>query len=57
MAYQTNRLEESTERNVRLNNDEISVKEFNHVLEGLNKNQRIVESSKDNFFIVEKMYN
>jgi len=56
MDYQTSKLNESEERKVKLDNEEISVNDFNRKLESLNKNQRIVESSKDSFFIVEKMY-
>ena len=59
MSFQTTKLNESDdkERKVYLDNEEVSVKDFNKKLESLKKNQRIVESSQDNFHIVERMYN
>ena len=56
MAYQTTKLEENDERKVTLDNEQIPVSQFNTRLESLKKNQRVVESSQDNFHIVERMY-
>ena len=56
MAYQTTKLEENDERKVYLDNQQIPVSQFNNTLENLKKGQRVVESSQDNFHIVERMY-
>ena len=56
MAYQTTKLEENDERKVTLDNQQIPVSQFNSTLESLKKNQRVVESSADNFHIVERLY-
>lgn len=58
MAFQTTKLNESenSERKVKLNNEEVSVQEFNKTLEGLKGNQRIIESSEGNFHTVERFY-
>ena len=56
MQYQTTKLEENDERKVILDNEQIPVSQFNTRLESLKKNQRVVESSQDNFHIVERMY-
>lgn len=56
MAYQTTKLEENDERKVYLDNEQIPVSQFNTSLENLKKNQRVVESSQDNFHIVERMF-
>lgn len=56
MQYQTTKLEENDERKVYLDNEQIPVSQFNSTLESLKRNQRVVESSNDNFHIVERMY-
>ena len=56
MQYQTTKLEENDERKVYLDNQQIPVSQFNSTLESLKKGQRVVESSQDNFHIVERMY-
>ncbi len=56
MQYQTTKLEENDERKVYLDNEQIPVSQFNNKLESLKKNQRVVESSDNNFHIVERMY-
>lgn len=58
MQFQTTKLNESEtrERVVKLNNEEVSVTDFNKTLESLKGNQRIIESSKDNFYTVERFY-
>jgi len=56
MAYQTTKLEENDERKVYLDNQQIPVSQFNATLESLKRNQRVVESSDQNFHIVERMY-
>lgn len=54
MEYQTNKLKED-ERKIKLDNEEMSVSDFNRRLEGLKPGQRILESSDDNFHIVERL--
>jgi hypothetical protein len=56
MQYQTTKLEENDERKVYLDNEQIPVSQFNNKLESLKKNQRVVESSDNNFHIVERMF-
>ena len=56
MQYQTTKLEENDERKVYLDNQQIPVSQFNNTLESLKKGQRVVESSTDNFHIVERFY-
>lgn len=58
MQFQTTKLNESEtkERVVKLNNEEVSVTDFNKTLESLKGNQRIIESSEDNFYTVERFY-
>lgn len=59
MSFQTVKLEESDNnpKKVYLDNEQVSIREFNSKLESLRKNQRIVESSEDNFHVVERLYN
>ncbi len=47
---------EDRDRKLYLDNKEVSPTEFNTALEGLHDNQRIVESSKDNFHIIERFF-
>ena len=58
MAFQTTALNESEnkERKVKLNNEEVSIKEFNQTLENLKGNERIIESENGGFFTVERFY-
>lgn len=55
-SYTTQPLKESEERTVKLDNQDITVKEFNEKLEELKPNQRIIETSEQNFHLVERMY-
>jgi len=55
MDYQMSNLNENEEVKVKLNNEDISVKDFNHTLESLKPNQRIIETSDHNFHLIERM--
>ena len=55
MDYQRSNLTEDTEKKVKLNNEDISIKDFNTTLESLKPNQRIIETSDHNFHLVERM--
>lgn len=46
---------ENEEKTVKLDNVDISVRDFNKKLEGLKSNQRIIETSDYNFHLVERM--
>lgn len=54
--YQTMPLMEEKEKKVKLDNQEVSAREFNETLENLKSSQRIIESSPDNFHLVERMF-
>ena len=54
--YTTQPLKESEERKVKLDNQDITVKEFNEKLEELKPNQRIIETSEQNYHLVERMF-
>lgn len=56
MAYQTVKINESVGNTVKLDNQDISTQDFNEKLENLKPNQRIVETSKNNFHTVERFY-
>ena len=56
MDYQRNILNENDEKKtVRLDNEDVSIKDFNKKLESLKPNQRIIETSDYNFHLVERM--
>jgi len=50
-----NENENSESKVVKLNNQDVSVNEFNRTLESLKPNQRILETSDRNFHIVERI--
>lgn len=54
--YQTAPLQEGKERTVKLDNQEVTTDQFNETLENLKAGQRIIESSPDNFHLVERMF-
>lgn len=54
--YQTTPLQEGKERTVKLDNQEVTTDQFNETLENLKAGQRIIESSPDNFHLVERMF-
>lgn len=58
MEYKSSKLNENEiqGKTVFLNNEEVSVKDFNKELEGLKGNQRVLESSENNFHIVERLF-
>ena len=57
MAYKViNKLEEKEEKNVVLDNEEVSASEFNSRLENLKSSQRIIETQENKFFTVERFY-
>lgn len=49
-------ISESEIRTVKLDNNNVSVKEFNETVESLKPNQRIIETSDNNFHLVERMF-
>lgn len=53
--FKMNKLNESEMNTVRLDNEDISVSDFNKTLEGLRPGQRILETSDRNFHIVERL--
>lgn len=57
MDIQRNHLTEddNKERTVKLDNNDISIQDFNNKLESLKPNQRIIETSDYNFHLVERM--
>lgn len=55
MTYQMSKLEETKEQKISLDNKEISAEEFNRTLENLKPGQRILESSDNNFHLVERL--
>lgn len=56
MTYQTQRLDEKETPKVILDNKEITTEQFNRILESLEPNQRIIETSHHNFHLVERMW-
>lgn len=48
-------MKEDNKGTVKLNNQEVTSTELREALESLQPNQRIVETQKNNFFIVERM--
>jgi len=46
---------ENEEKTVKLDNVDISVRDFNKKLEALKSNQRIIETSDYNFHLVERL--
>lgn len=56
MAYKVDKLEEKEGRKVVLDNEEVSVSEFNSRLENLKSSQRIIETKENQFFTVERFY-
>lgn len=56
-SYQTTELKENKkEQTVKLDNQNISVSQFNETLKGLKNNQRIVEVDDHDFHIVERFF-
>lgn len=55
MTYKMSKLEENEEQKISLDNQEISAEDFNKTLENLKPGQRILESSKNNFHVVERL--
>jgi hypothetical protein len=55
MNYQTTKLTEKENEKIYLDNQEVSVSQFNEALNRLKPNQRILETSKHNFHIVERL--
>lgn len=57
MSFQTSKLTESevNRGNIKLDNQDISVSDFNRALESLKPGQRILETSDHNFHTVERM--
>ena len=58
-VYQTVELKESKnepENTVKLDNQQVSISQFNETLKGLKKNQRVVEVADHDFHIVERMF-
>lgn len=55
-TYTTQPLKESEHRTVKLDNQEVTAQEFNETLESLKPNQRIIETSDQNFHLVERMF-
>lgn len=53
--FKMNKLNESEMNTVKLDNEDISVSDFNKTLEGLRPGQRILETSDRNFHIVERL--
>lgn len=53
--FKMNRLDESETSTVRLDNEDVSVSDFNKTLESLRPGQRILETSDRNFHIVERL--
>lgn len=49
-------IQESQDKKVKLDNQEITVREFNEKLENLKPNQRVVETSQDSYHLIERMY-
>lgn len=57
MDFQRNILNENDEKKtVRLDNQNVSIKDFNHKLESLKPNQRIIETSNNDFHTIERLY-
>ena len=50
------KLNENTVQSVKLDNKDIPTSEFNHILESLGKDERIVESSPNNYHTVKRLY-
>ena len=56
-SYQTTELKENKkEQTIKLDNQNISVSQFNETLKGLKNNQRIVEVGDHDFHIVERFF-
>lgn len=57
-SYQTTELKENKNgsTSVKLDNQDISVSQFNETLKGLKRNQRIVEVADHDFHIVERLF-
>lgn len=53
--FKMNRLDESETSTVKLDNEDVSVSDFNKTLESLRPGQRILETSDRNFHIVERL--
>lgn len=55
MNYQTTKLTEKENEKIYLDNQEVSASQFNEALDKLKPNQRILETSKRSFHIVERL--
>ncbi len=53
--FKISRLDESEMSTVKLDNEDVSVSDFNKTLESLRPGQRILETSDRNFHIVERL--
>lgn len=53
--FKMNRLDESETSTIKLDNEDVSVSDFNKTLESLRPGQRILETSDRNFHIVERL--
>ena len=53
--FKMNRLDESEMSTVKLDNEDVSVSDFNKTLESLRPGQRILETNDRNFHIVERL--
>lgn len=56
MNYQTTSLKESENKTVKLDNQEVSVAQFNETVNNLKSNQRIIETGDHDFHLVERLY-
>ena len=57
-VYQSTELKENknNDQQIKLDNKEVSVGQFNEALKGLKSNQRIVEVDDHDFHIVERLF-
>lgn len=48
--------ETKNEKQVILNNEKVTISEFSEKLKNLKSSQKIVETGKDNYYLIERLY-